>query len=407
MATIKDVMESAFKDVKLEPSLYKKIHIFERLFVNRSDDHIRFFGGNLLGVHPIKFKTSDKNEWLDDILGIDESETREKILALPSIKSEDWVRYTDVVNLSCLYLVHLIYKMPINGSFTQKVKEQVITEILLILQYKFFSSILSHYFKYPADEATALATYAALSKKFAIKQYGNWYSVLESRAKNIMLPTSIHIVTTLKFDNDDDIFYMISDIQGRLKEMVKKIWNVFADIRSLDARILSTGGTIELDGKTVVKDVSREFPPYRRYIGEVITERKRFVIEDLIGVISSAMHTMPDKVLFDTLNYMVDNYNSKDVQDLLEETLLHAFEYLNNDRRARESMNDIGQLISKLRALYMASRSSDPALLKMREIGERIVSKCAVGRSAAVIASVRTGLLLYIVLRTFAKKHYG
>jgi hypothetical protein len=200
---------------------------------------------------------------------------------------------------------------------------------------------------------------------------------------------------------------MISDIQGRLKEMVKKIWVVFAEIREMNIKILSTGGTIELDGKTVIRDISNELANRRRYINEVIKERNRFVKPELVSVITSAMYTMPEQVLFNTLNYIVDNYNDKRVTSLIDETLLHAFEYLNSDRRAKAAMDDILQLITKLRALYMASRSSDPSLLKMRELGESIVKSATVGRSAAVIASVRTGLLLYIVLRTFSMKHYG
>ncbi|MCB1712689.1 MAG: hypothetical protein KDH96_09520, partial [Candidatus Riesia sp.] len=286
-------------------------------------------------------------------------------------------------------------------------KEKALLSVLLILQFKFFSSLLSHYFPFKADEATALATYAALSKKYAIKQHGNWLNVLINRSQNIISEDSIHINTITNFDTDEDIFYMISDIQGRLKEMVKKIWAVFAEIREMNVKILSTGGTIELDGKTVIRDISNELASRRRYINEVIKERNRFVKPELVSVITSAMYTMPEQVLFNTLNYIVDNYNDKRVTSLIDETLLHAFEYLNSDRRAKAAMDDILQLITKLRALYMASRSSDPGLLKMRELGESIVKSATVGRSAAVIASVRTGLLLYIVLRTFSMKHYG
>jgi hypothetical protein len=215
-------MEQAFKPVTLGPALYKRLHTYERLFVNKNQEHIKFFGGNLLGVHPVKFLPSDKNEFLDDILHIDESETRELILDLPSITNEDWIRYTDVTNLSCLYLVHLMYRTPVSGAFTQRAKDEAMISVLLILQYKFFGSILSHYFKYPADEATALATYAALSKKFAIKQHGNWYNVLRHRAVNIIADNSIHLETIKRFDDDADIFYMVSDIQGRFGQCLQK-----------------------------------------------------------------------------------------------------------------------------------------------------------------------------------------
>lgn len=407
MSNIKKLMEDAFSKTPIDDKLFAKLQEFKQLFINRDDEHIKFFGGNLLGVNPIKFLPRDKNELLDVIFQVDEDHIKDSAKKLPSMKNEDWIRYTDPVNLCCLYLVHRIYKLPVTNKFTDKDKEKALLSVLLILQFKFFSSLLSHYFPFKADEATALATYAVLSKKYAIKQHGNWLNVLINRSQNIISEDSTHINTITNFDTDEDIFYMISDIQGRLKEMVKKIWAVFAEIREMNIKILSTGGTIELDGKTVIRDISNELANRRRYINEVIKERNRFVKPELVSVITSAMYTMPEQVLFNTLNYIVDNYNDKRVTSLIDETLLHAFEYLNSDRRAKAAMDDILQLITKLRALYMASRSSDPGLLKMRELGESIVKSATVGRSAAVIASVRTGLLLYIVLRTFSMRHYG
>jgi hypothetical protein len=35
------------------------------------------------------------------------------------------------------------------------------TDVLTILHYKLFSSLMAHFFRYPADEKTATATYAA------------------------------------------------------------------------------------------------------------------------------------------------------------------------------------------------------------------------------------------------------
>ena len=189
--------------------------------------------------------------------------------------------------------------------------------------------------------------------------------------------------------------------------MVKKICEVFYEVRANEARILTTGTMIELNGKLVVRDITNEYNSSRRYIDEVVKERNRFIKPDLIKVIASGMHTMPEEVLFNTLTYIVDNYKDERVDALLYETLMHAFEVFNSDRRARHDLNNIVETISRLRALYMASRSSDPSILKMRELGESLVLSAVTGRSAAVVASTRTGLMLYIVLRTLAKNHYG
>ena len=55
----------------------------------------------------------------------------------------------------------------------------------------------------------------------------------------------------------------------------------------------------------------------------------------------------------------------------------------------------------------MASRSSDPALLKLRNTGEKLIRKAVQSKNPSMLAAVRTGVLLYVVLRTFSKDHYG
>ena len=401
---IKEVYDLACAHLKIDKPLAREIHAYGQGFVNLNEDHVKFFGGNLLGVHPVRFKSTDKFRWNDDLLGIDEQEVRAAVIDLPTI-DKNWVRGTDVMNLSCLYLCHRYMR----SALSESDKQQAMIDVLLVLHYKFFSSLMAHFFKYPADESTALATYAALSKKYAIKQHGNWQAVFVARCKDIIDPMSIHYRTLQRFDDDDAIQYMVTDIQGRLRSIVKNIWATFDEIRNQNSKILSIGGTIELDGKVVVKDVTRNYTPYVRYLHEVVIDRGRFVKPELIQVIASAMQSMPDKMLFDTLNVVVTRAGASDKQtmELLDETLLHAFEYLSSDRSAQAKFNDIPALIGKLKALYMASRTQDPAVLKMRELAEAIVAESIKSVNKSIIASVRTGLLLYIVLRSFSRQYYN
>jgi len=403
MANIKSVFDGACGSIKMEPAFLKKVHAYGTAFVNRNEDHVKFFGGNLTGVHPVRFRSSDELEFLDELLNVDKSEVRQQIIALPTI-NEEWKRGTDVMNLSCLYLVHRIY----NSGLSKDQKEKGMIDVLLVLQYKLISSLMAHYYKYPADVGLAKATYATLSLKFAIKKHGSWHGVLLARAKDIIASNSVHATTIARFDDDGAIQYMITDIQGRLRSMVRKLWEVFENVRNQDARILTISGTIELDGKIVVRDVTRNYTPVKRYIHEVVLDKPRFIKPELINIIEDAMHTMPGEALSAALNYMSENASkNRDITELLDETLLHAFEYLSGDRRAQELMNDPGGLVGKMRGLYMASRSQDPVLLKMRKLGEKIVKKAIVSKSESTIAAVRTGLLLYIVLRSFTRSYYG
>lgn len=402
---IKSIFDRHGAHLKFDAKLLKEIHQWRVGFANRNQDHAAFFGGNLFGVHPIRFRTSDRLAFTDEILGLDEYAVRKDIIALDTV-DESWIRGTDVMNLACCWLTHRFY----NSTLSDKLRHEAMVDCQLVFQYKLLTSLMAHFFTYPTDESTALAVYAALSKKYALKQYGTWQAMLEARAEDIIGPNSIHHPTITTFDNDGGVQYMITDIQGRLRAMMKNMYDVFLEVKNQDKRILARGGTIELEGKTVVKDLSRDAYVYQRYISEVMMDRSRFIKEELVELIGSAMHTMNEKQLLQTLNFIVDSQGKgiwTKIEELAKETLIHAFEFIRSDQMMFERSNDIQYLIIRLRALYMSSRSKDPAVEKMRELGELIVSKAIHTRNPAPISAVRTGLLLYIVTRTLSRRHYG
>lgn len=409
MGIIKSCFDATYSELqppfKVDKALLQRVHEYGMAFLNKNEDHIRFFGGNLLGVHPIRFTTSDKNIWLDEVVRIDEYELRDLIMRSPgNILREDWIRATDVMNLSCLYLCHRI----MNSTLSESDKQQGLQDVLLVLHYKYLSSLMAHYFnKAPANEDTALAVYAALSKKYAIKQEGSWYAMLVARCKDIVDTRSIHYQTLAKFDDDAAIVYAITDTQGRIRSVVKKQYKVFVEVRAQNAKISGVGGHVELESGLTVKDITRVFPPFRRYIDQCLLSKKEFIKPELIDVIVEAIYTMPPQLFVDALNYIQEHAKDADVSELVNEILLHAFEYLGSSAQARNGLKDIGTLVSKLRNIYMASRSTDPSLMKMRELGEKVVSRAISSKSAATIAAVRTGVFLYIVTRTFSKRYYG
>lgn len=403
--SIKQVFEEEAEELKIDRGLYRDIASFERDFVNRDDNSIAFFGSNLLGVYPIRFKQNDRNRWFDDVLDMDDYAAKEKLHSLESINPAFHVQ-SDVFNMSCLWLVHAIYA---NGGGSSRDKEAAMMNVLLILHYRFLSSLMAHNFRYPADKSTALATYASLSKKFALKQHGSWSAYLHARCEDILSPRSIHRTTIENFNDDEAITWMISDIQDRLRKAVKKMMEVFYRIREQDEKIgFSRSSGVDLDGNIVVKDKQNKHNEYMRYLKEVIGDRRTLIKRPIVEVIASAMHTMNDRFLVDTLEYIADNYRvrgEKEIDVLIEETLQHAFDVMSREEFSKGF--DLASFITRLRALYMASRSNDPSVAKMKEIAERLVEKATRSRNSTVVSSVRTGVLLYLVLRTFTKSHFS
>lgn len=400
----KEIFDSHLANLKIDQDLFKKFHRYTQEFIYRSEEHINFFGSNLTGTYAVRFKTTDRHAWLIDLLDVDEYPIRQEIVALPGIK-DSWVRGTDVMNLSCLYLVHRIAN---NKNLPKSIQYEAAKDVLLALHFKLIGSLMAHYFKFPVDERIAQMVYAQMSKKFSIKQYGTWYKVLESRCDDILSASSIHKRTIERFDDDAAIQSMITDIQGRLKAMIKKIWEVLDYVRNNEQKLMSTSGHVELEGKMVMRDLLRKDTPFIRYLNEIAPDKARFVKRELVVVVGNVMQTMPEDFLVNSLERVVENMKKGDkmTTELLNETLLHAFEIFNKDRFNANKFNDIGALLVKFRALYMASRAKEPRLLQMRDDAEKLVASSIKSRNNTVIASVRTGLLLYILLRTFTMHHY-
>lgn len=399
------IFDDECKHVKIDAHLLKKIHDYQMAFINRNDDHISFFGGNLLGVHPVRFKKSDSDEWYDEVLDIDDASISTRVKSLPTI-DPDWVRGTDVMNLSCLWLVHKIC----NSTLPQASKEQGMLDTLMVLMCKFLTSLMAHHFKYPADKSVALATYAALTLKYDLKRHGSWYAMLVERCKDIINPhTGIHWNTIKNFNDDGDIQYMVTDIQGRLRELVKNLHGVFETIKTQDAKILTLKNKVDIEGEAVIRDLTRNFTPYRRYVHQVINDKGLFMKPELADIIQTAMYTMPDKLFVRTMEYMVEHYKKdKDdvISEFLDEVMTHAFEFLSEESTLWRH-NDLAAIISRLRAVYMSSRSTDPSLMRIRGLAESIVVEATKNKNVSVIASVRTGIMLYVVLRALAMQFYS
>ncbi len=411
-ASIASVFADLTKDTTIDKSLLHRIHQYERSFVNRSKDHVEFFGGNLMGVNPIRFRTVDRDDWFSDVLRVDELELRDAIVSLPTVNA-DWKRASDVMNLSCIWLLHAIH----GSALTNAEKEEGMVDTLLILQYKFLTSLMAHYYPYPADRSVMEAAYASLSKRYALKVAGSWNVLLHERAKEVISASGIHRKVYQQFNNDKAIGDMISDIQGRLKKIIKSLTAVFYDTRAAGGKIGIEKSFTMKDGEVVLSDKSRNFSTYLRYIHQVMDDPRSFIRKELIDIVADLQHTMPPRQLEEALEWLAINHHQvmshwtpkvkgAYVESFVDEVLLHCFSMISNKTALITSRSGIGPLMAQLRTLYMASRMADPSLLKAKEMADNLVNASISSRNVSVAASVRTGLQLYIVLRTLAMSHY-
>lgn len=414
MESIKTVFDDECKDVVADAKLLKRLAIYQSSFRTKNEDHIKFFGGKLLGVEVVRFMPADRDVWFQDILKADDDHLTERLHDLPSVNPQFFIS-SDAMNLSCVWVAHIIA----NSNLDAKAKRVGMIDVMLILQYKYLTSLLHHYFRYPADRAEAEATYARLSFKFLIKNYDSWFALLYALAEQTIEPAEngrrdpervSYRKVIEKMDNDEHIRDMVNYIQGRIRSMIKNIYAEFMLVHKQGVKIASTSALVTFDGEELLRDRQRGLENYIRYIQSVVGDQASFIRVELTKVIEKIMGSMNPRLFEQCLVWMSQNYRHSTagvIDELLSETLIHSFGYLSEHTTLVRNSHDLPGILSRLRGTYMSSRSTDVTLLGLREKAEKLVRLATNNKNSNTVAALRTGILLYIVLRTFTMQHFS
>lgn len=399
------IMEKYTGEVKIDRALAARVHDFANRFVNKNDDHINFFGSNLSGVYSIYFTTMDKNDLMFDVFGeVEDGKIRKEIRALPYVGS-NWVVATEPVTVVCIYLVHRF----LQSDLPEIIKHQAMVDLATIAHYKFITSLMNHYFVFNVPVATALATYSALSRKYTIKQEGTWYKTIARRVDDFLFVQDTWRDDIKSFANDENLIKLFGDIQVRMRSMVKNIADVTYRLHSEGIGVDSNADTVATDDGLKVRDVSRLQTGYQEYILSIITEPKSLIKSELVHLIGEAVTTMPEPPLYEVLIYVSTRAREqdRDVNKLCTEILIYLFNYLQKEGIGDRGLNDLSMLVEKIKSLITASKTNDPAVLNMRKISDKLVKRGCSTRSPAALSGLRTGLILYIVIRTLTRQHYS
>lgn len=403
---VKNIFEAECKDLLIDSNLAKRIVRYQLLWAAKNDEHVKFFGGHLTGVQVVRFTDSDRQVWFEEILRANNDTLQEKLFALEAVH-EHHIVASDAMNLSCTWLVHMLMNAK---GIPEKLRHDAIISTLLVLQYKFLTSRLFRHFRFPAVPATAEAAYASLSMKFDLKQAGSWGVLLNQRAESIVEHSAIHYQTLMTMNDDTAVEKFLNDVQTRLRSMLIKIVNVHYTVSAQGKKISTTSATLEHDGKEILKDRTRSLANYTRYIHSIIPDKESFLREELLVVIEKIIHTMPPHLFRDSLGWMSEQYQgprSTDLHDLVQEIMIHSFDYLAHNHSAVQNSHDLAGMLVRLKGVYTAARSTDPVLYALRDRVEQLVKDATSTRNVSLLAPTRTGVLLYITLRALSKRHYA
>lgn len=402
--TLAEVFDRHFQGVKFDNKLAAAVYKFQIGYVNSNSEHLQFFGGNLLGVQVIRFKDSDVLHFVEDIFNVDYVTLVEDIREVTTI-DHDFKVSGDIFNLTTMYVIHRFLTEP---ALAKSVRDTAAYNVSLIFFYRCISALMNYYFRYPADEKIAQKAYANLSNKFLIKRLGSWIKVMEYRAKDMIDPNGLHRKTLEKFNDDSKVVYVLSDSQGRIRDLIKNYYAEFINVHTEGESIgISSSTIIGADGEESFKEKTKSADSYIAYARQLITDKRAFVRDDLIGVIARLNSNSSFRMIKHTVTWICDQYGNQKEHRTIDEFLglvitqtMHLIEYNIAPTRRR----DYAYVLNTLKNLYLSTRSVDPELEKIRDMGESIVLKANGKMSDSLKMATRTSIILYLSLRIMTGK---
>ena len=399
---VKSVFNEEFKHIKLDKKFIKALEHYVIGFINKDNYHVEFFGNALLAENPPKYTAPDRERWFLDLLDVNEAALKQSVHSLDSINTSFMVS-SDVNNLSYFYLAH---RFLTDKGLSDKERNIGASRCLEMLHYKFITSLLYNLLPYGVDRTVAVATYASLNRKYDLRVAGSWLELVRRKVQSILDEKALHAKTLREFEDDEAIVYMVNDVQTRIRKQINAIVDVFMAVREADARIRSQSSLgIDLDGDSFLRDKSNRFSGYIHYMHDIISDRDSFIKPELIQVVNSVVSSSNDRVLNEALEFFSDNIGesrSKYLTDLLDETLLFSFNFVNEQNI---DLNDLPLLMLKLRGVVTIS--TDPTVTKIKKLLTKLVKDSVRSRNDTLKAGIRTAVFLYLVIRALAKKHYS
>jgi len=395
-----EVCDEHFKHIKFDESLYKKIQKFRISWVNKSDIYVDFLGSNLLGVHPIRFSSVDEDMWFVDTLGIDANDFKYDIYNKTDIDKTRAVS-SNIVYLSIVYIMH---KFMNNHKMHRKLND-ILEELYYVFAYKVMGSLMSHYFKFDTDEAIAKAVYERLSNKFLIKKLGSWHAVFEYRSGDVKPPKGLHAkrITTLK---TDDAERAIADLQGRLRETVKNIYEILIDVREKNERVHSTTLIEKGEDGDSIKDHADNPSSYISYIYGIVNVQNDFVNDDIIHLLSSNIKNLDEKNLTTTLKYLSNEVkvNQNDKNNFVAVTIESAISYLRVRNITSDYNKHVIEIMEYLKNYWSSSSVKNKEIKKTKKYLFDLTNQATGKRTKWLLSTISISVMLYIFIRSVYRR---
>ena len=402
-ANIRAVFDDLCKHVVFDQKLLQKVIQLEQGFVTCNQSHMDFFNGHLTGHVRVVFMTNpDYNRLFDDILETDEAQIESHLRTVGSINYNHKVA-SNTFNIAAIWMC---YKFMSSPHLSEKQRLEGAVRTCQYLQYKFLTSRLQRHFKYPASEDSARATYAAMSMKFGVKKYGSWWMSLRNRAEKAVQREGIHEVMR-NFLPDKAVLEAIADLQGRIRSILKKIYGLHKEVRATGESIVMSSSTVEIDGEVILREKTGGVRVYTDYVIGCMADKNNFIRPELVEIVTNTMNTISPDMLEKSLQWVSTHCMDPEVVQLMHGIMEHVFKYFEANHHLLMNKGALPLLIGKLKNVYRGSRTDEPLLLDLRYRVEAMVAKSTGSKNQTAVCAVRTGFMLYVILRALTMHHYS
>lgn len=396
--SIQNVIDNEFKYVKIDNNFNNKLLKFINDWKYKAihNDNSEFLGSNLLGVYSFSFSKYDDDIFFKTILRSSESKMKYAFHNTEGINPQFKVS-SNPMYLTLVTLMHMTY----NTKLSDKVKQEIVTRLALIMGYKCFGSMYNHFFKIPADIGTAKAAYENLNDKYLIKKYGSWQAVFEYRTLDV-LPKGIFYDKIIDYSSENAV-YVINGIQGSYKSMLINLFKVYLETRDRNEKITSTSlvgkiGNVD-EEESILEDVTTGEVRYINYVKSRISVDTDFINSDMVYLVTKVIPRCKIEHFNELLSELSKMEYPKDKdKDFIEKIIVSSFAYLRNKGITSNFNRNANRCLNYLKGYWMAGNIKDPTAREAKAMANELVTTFGSSYDRTLIPSIAIGLLLYIFL---------
>lgn len=396
--------------VSIDKKFLERITKWRNKFYSKNSEHVGFFSSASFGLYIPKWTSDEDDEWLNEIIGIDEEEIADYVYELPSI-NKDFQVSSNILSISFIYLMH---KATINKSLSSADNDRVRKTLMEVLVARYMTSIMYKYF-YRGKTSPEVSTevFERLSKRFDLKVAGNWKNWIEMKAEGFVLgddqrqDAKYAKQEVFQRFEDELVVRKLNSIKSQLNKAAIEINSVFRQVLEDQDKIASKSAlSMSVDG-LYLADLVRDQTKYLHYQDAIFIDKNTFIKEDLLAVIEQSMPTISSNIFRGALEWILDNqmdskYKRK-IMEVRHDILIYAIQLIKDENL---HTNDLVQVGYRLRQNILSGKNNDRTVMKVRKMIDEFIVKFRPQSKGKLVSLERSAIMIYIVLRTLAMNYY-